>query len=59
MNFLKILAAVTTSALLATTAKELQIALNDLANYCTINGLSINVDKTKVLIFKSTSEINF
>ena len=48
-------------ALLATTAKELQIALNDLANYCTINGLNINVDKTKVLIFHKgrTSKFTF
>ena len=38
-------------ALFAKTAKELQIALNDLADYCTTNGLNINVEKTKTLIF--------
>ena len=38
-------------ALLAETAEDLQIAINCLSTYCKENGLNINVEKTKVLIF--------
>ena len=38
-------------ALLATSPSELQTALDDLSNYCVTNGLIINTEKTKVLIF--------
>ena len=37
--------------LLATTAAELQRAMNNLLDYCKRNGLSVNTSKTKVLIF--------
>jgi len=38
-------------ALLAETAEELQIAIDSLTDYCVANGLKINAEKTKVLIF--------
>ena len=39
------------TAILSESPKEMQQALNVLHEYCVLNGLSINVDKTKVLVF--------
>ena len=36
---------------MAGSAEELQTAINNLAQYCEVNYLNINVDKTKILIF--------
>mgnify|MGYP003897552265 CR=1 FL=1 len=38
-------------ALLAETPADLQIVINSLASYCNVNGLKINIEKTKILIF--------
>jgi hypothetical protein len=39
------------TAILAENAEDMQRALNALNDYCIMNGLKINVDKTKVMIF--------
>ena len=38
-------------AILATSAEELQKAINDFAQYCSKNDLTINANKTKIMIF--------
>ena len=38
-------------ALIADTPQDLQAAINALADYCDLNGLNINAEKTKILIF--------